>query len=83
MIAQKWDYESRTYHPYTIPAGWRITAGGYGLNEICQCAQCGKKLPFGDCYTSREIHTRMGMGFAVCEQCYEQEWERERKAKRR
>lgn len=27
-----------------------------------------------DGYTSKQIHTELGFGYAVCEQCYEKEW---------
>ena len=53
------------------------------LEEIVNCAQCGKELKYGDCYTSLEIHTDMGMGFAVCEDCYEEEWQRRKKEDRK
>ena len=38
----------------------------------------GRKVAFGDCYTSREIHTEHGFGYSVCGDCYAREWERER-----
>ena len=42
-------------------------------------AQCGKELKYGDTYTSLEIHTAMGFGYGVCEDCYEFEWKRREK----
>lgn len=44
------------------------------MDKIVACAQCGRKMLFGDGYTSRQIHTRQGFGYAVCEQCYDKEW---------
>jgi hypothetical protein len=47
------------------------------MGAIVNCACCGKRLPFGECYTSREIHTGLGFGYAVCGDCYfhKESWE--------
>ena len=45
------------------------------MEEIVACAVCGKALKFGDAYTSRKIQSNAGFGFAVCEDCYEKEFE--------
>lgn len=37
---------------------------------LTYCPNCGKKVTFGSCYTSKEIHTPHGFGYAVCENCY-------------
>ena len=44
------------------------------MDEIVACAACGKALKFGDAYTSRKIQSNAGVGFAVCEDCYEKEF---------
>jgi transcription elongation factor Elf1 len=51
------------------------------LDEIINCADCGKQVTYGDCYTSLTIHTNTGMGYPVCEKCYEKEWEERRAVK--
>lgn len=35
-----------------------------------------KKIKFEDTYTSNEIHTDLGFGFVVCEDCYKEELKR-------
>ena len=45
------------------------------MDDIIACAACGKLLKFGDSYTSRKILSNGGFGFAVCEDCYEKEFE--------
>ena len=48
------------------------------LDTIVNCIECGKKIKFGDSFTSMEYHTEIGFGYAVCEHCYNKEWERRR-----
>ena len=40
------------------------------MDDLINCPHCGKEIKFGDSYTSHEIHTPLGMGYAVCEECY-------------
>lgn len=40
------------------------------MNKVVSCASCGKKILYGNGYTSHRIHTNMGFGYAVCERCY-------------
>ena len=49
------------------------------MDEIVNCPHCGREVTFGECYTSREIHTQSGFGYAVCEKCYGIERARENK----
>lgn len=74
MVLQKWNYKKHNYEDYKVPDNWNVKTYGNGMEEIINCAQCGKKLKFGDSYTSLEVHTGMGFGYSVCEDCYEKEW---------
>lgn len=56
------------YIPYELPEGASCYEGD--LEKEVSCCSCGKKLPYGDCYTSKTIHTNIGMGYAECEDCY-------------
>lgn len=76
MILQKWNCKKHKYEDYEIPDEWNVKTYGNGMEEIINCCQCGKKLKFGDSYTSLEVHTEMGFGYSVCEDCYEKEWKR-------
>ena len=69
MILQKWDYKEHNYKDYRVPDEWNVKTYGNGMEEIINCAQCGKKLKFGDSYTSLEVHTKIGFGYSVCEKC--------------
>lgn len=40
-----------------------------------------QKLLRGSAYTSLEVHNQFGLGYPVCEECYQKEWERERAAR--
>lgn len=75
MIVGKWNYEKQDYEPYVIPEEWNTPLYSDDMSEIVNCARCGKEVTFGSCYTSREIHSRVGFGFPVCEECFERECE--------
>lgn len=78
---QKWNFSTREYEPYSVPADWNCKTYSVDMDEIVNCPHCGRQVTFGECYTSRQIHTEHGMGFGVCEECYEKEWKAERSAK--
>ena len=76
MMAQKWDCKTHEYKPYILPLG--AVTFRYDMNDIVTCAGCGKESKYGDFYTSLEIHNSTGIGYAVCEECYNEEWKRKR-----
>ena len=78
MTLKKWNWKTREYDPYEIPDDWNVKTYSNDMDEIINCPHCGRKIAFGDCYTSREIHTKHGFGYSVCGDCYAREWERER-----
>ena len=73
MILRKWNYETREYDPYEVPEKWNVKTYSDDMDEVVNCAQCGKGCLFGDCFTSMEIHTKAGFGYAVCGACYKRE----------
>lgn len=75
--AKKWDPVKKEYKDCQIPIGAYIGAERY---DFVECAQCGKKVLYGDCYTSLHIHTVSGFGYAVCGKCYEKEMREEESA---
>lgn len=77
MILRKWNYESEKYETYEVPDSWNITTCCPDMDEIINCAQCGRKLPFGYGYTSREVQNNIGFGYAVCKDCHDVEVNRE------
>lgn len=75
----RWNYETQEYDPYDVPDEWNVKSYSDNMDEIVNCPHCGKKVTFGSCYTSKEIHTPYGFGYAVCEKCYDMERTRENK----
>ena len=73
----RWNNKTKEYEPYEVPNDWNVKTYCEDMGAIVNCACCGKRLPFGKCYTSREIHTGLGFGYAVCGDCYfhEESWE--------
>lgn len=79
---KKWNYVTHSYDDYYVPVDKKLVFSDPGsLDTIINCCQCLKEIKFGDSYTSLEVHTEMGMGYAVCEDCYNQEWVRRNKLK--
>jgi hypothetical protein len=74
----KWDYESQSYKDYEVPDHWKVSLYSSDMEEIISCCQCGENLEFGDGYTSKEVHTEFGLGYMVCENCYNDERIREK-----
>lgn len=77
MELQKWNRETHEYDKYVTPEEWKCLWNSDDYSEECNCAQCGKVMTVNDGYTSREVHTDLGLGYIVCEECYGREWERE------
>ena len=73
MTLRKWSYKKRVYEPYEIPDEWNVATYSDDMDKVVQCAQCGREVKFGDTYTSHEVHTKFGMGYAVCDRCYDEE----------
>ena len=70
---QKWNFSTKLYEPYNIPDDWHSPIIAFDMAEEVNCTNCGKRLPFGDCFTSRAIHTHIGLGYPVCGECYDTE----------
>ena len=75
MILRKWNYETRTYEPFEVPDNRQIALYVDDINAYIQCANCGRIISSKDSYTSRTIHTAIGFGYAVCEDCFDREAE--------
>ncbi len=80
MILQRWNYDKHEYEAFNSPAVILSLYSEDMLEEV-DCASCGKRMPFGDGYTSKEIHNRVGLGYPVCSDCYEAEIKRWEQAK--
>ena len=76
MKLRKWNYETHEYDPIEVPDEWNISLYTDDMEEIVNCPHCGKELPYGETYTSKEIHNWVGLGYGVCEECYEKECKR-------
>lgn len=77
MVIGKWNYEKQDYEPHNIPDDWKTPLYCEDMDEIINCAACGSKISYGMCFTSRELHTGHGLGYAICPRCHEVEVGRE------
>lgn len=78
MKFKKWNVLLHKYEETEIPDSWNCKTYSDDMDEIVNCPQCGRRLRFGETYTSLEVHTSIGFGFGVCQECYDKEWERKR-----
>ena len=81
-MAKKWNRLLHRYEPYTIPEGWKCPLVSMDMDLPINCASCGKAIRFGEGFTSHVIHSDMGMGYSVCEECHEKEWAAEMSARK-
>ena len=72
-VLRRWDEWLRVYMPWLVPADRKVMTYSDDMDEPCACARCGKRVTFGECYTSQQIHTYFGIGYAVCPECHELE----------
>lgn len=76
---EKWNFAKQDYEEHIIPEEWNTPLHTDNMNEYINCAECGKVIKFGEAYTSRKIHNRFGLGYPVCESCYKEEWNEEKR----
>ena len=65
-----WQADKAKYVPYDLPDGAVIIANS---GDEITCAKCGKKIKYDTSYCSRNIHNELGIGYAVCSDCYAKE----------
>lgn len=80
-LIDKWNYEKHEYEPYYVPSDWNVKTYSTDMKERINCPHCGKEIAVGDSYTSLELHTEIGFGYMVCNNCYALEWGRRRNAR--
>lgn len=73
---KKYNYETKKYEEYSVPANWRVGLYSRDLEELIDCAKCGKPMKYSDKYRSLEVHTEEGKEYAVCKRCFKEEWVR-------
>lgn len=78
---QRWNYQTHSYDPYYPPKNRPLIIYTADMNAKTHCANCDAAMTFGDGYTSLELHTSAGIGWPVCENCYNDELDRRREAK--
>lgn len=70
---KKWNYQKKEYEEYSVPDSWNVGVYAFDMDTCVDCAHCGTPKPYGLTFTSMEIHTEAGIGYAVCDKCYEEE----------
>ena len=73
---KRWNWEKHEYEDYEVPDNRFVATHAFDMDTCIDCASCGDMVPFGLTYTSMEIHTDAGIGYAVCYTCHEEECKR-------
>lgn len=73
MLLKKWNYQKHKYEPYEIPDSWNVKIYTNNMEEIINCAHCGRKIKAGDSHSSYEIQNDFGIGYGICEKCFNNE----------
>lgn len=68
MKAIKWDPFEREYSDYKLPEG--ASTYSFDMDAEVSCASCGNVIRYAESFSSLEIHTATGIGYAVCGECY-------------
>lgn len=74
MLVKKFNEMTKEYEYYNIPDDWYCPLYLNDMDAEINCARCGKKILFGDGYTSRQIHNSHGLGYSICMDCNVVEW---------
>ncbi len=69
MLAVKYDFETDKEVQYFLPEGTSCHEALSADTKV-SCAHCGRKVKFGDTYTSRQIFNYSKFGYSVCVDCY-------------
>lgn len=72
---RKYDRSKHAYNPpVELPKEWHTPLIAEDMNEMINCACCGKEIRYGDGYSSRDICDMSGcFGYSICEECHEKE----------
>lgn len=74
---RKWNYTKQEYEPYNIPENYYCPIVA-DMDERVNCPSCGRRILYGDGFTSRVIHgDKGGMGYTVCSKCHNAEVQEE------
>lgn len=79
---RKYNEKTKTYEPYSVPKEWNCLVHTTNMSEVVNCARCGKLLMFGNGYSSMQIHNDYGLGYTVCVECHEKEWQERMQSER-
>jgi len=78
---QKWNFDTHEYEIYIVPDGKYPCLYSEDMSKVIDCASCFRFMTYGNGLTSRTLHNHVGLGYMVCDDCYNKEWAAELKSK--
>ena len=73
---RRWNWKTHEYEDFEVPENRLTKTYALDMDTHIDCASCGVGVAYGLTYTSMEIHTEMGIGYCVCQECHEEECKR-------
>lgn len=73
MILQRWNHKTNEIEEFKVPEDWNVKNYSYNFDEIVNCAWCGVNIPYWGSYTSKELYSLYGGGYAICKSCHKKE----------
>lgn len=55
--------------PYSIPPEWNCKSKSDNMDEMINCAECGKLIRYGESFSSSLIHDKNGECYCICSDC--------------
>ena len=73
VMMRRWDPGACAYQPWTEPADRMPVLSCDDGDADIWCARCHRSVQYGATYTSLQIHSSGGFGYAVCPECHDAE----------
>ena len=73
MKLKRWNHKTIDIEEYEVPNEWNVKNYSVDFSELVNCASCGVIIPYWGSYTSKEIYSTYGGGYAICKTCHKKE----------
>lgn len=72
MVIRKWNENKMDYDVVTIPDSWNVPLHCDNMDEIVNCVNCGRKMKYGDGFTSKRYYNVAGKSYSECRECFDE-----------
>ena len=68
-ILYKYSPSEKKLEPYEVPEDWKCVFNLSNMDELINCAECGKSIRYSDAHTSNLIQDKNGNRYCICGHC--------------